>query len=99
MYLTYHSYGQYVLYGWGYERAYPPNKDQLHDMGNVAAQAMHKINGGTSYTVGGAAVLLNAAAGLFIATHQLTSTDTLLHIYNISAVCKKLNCQNISLGS
>ena len=42
MYLTYHSYGQYVLYGWGYEASYPPNKDQLHAMGNVAAQAMQQ---------------------------------------------------------
>ena len=63
MYLTYHSYGQYVLYGWGYEASYPPNKDQLHAMGNVAAQAMQQANGGSSYSVGGTAVLLYAAAG------------------------------------
>ena len=69
MYLTYHSYGKYVLYGWGYKPSYPPNKDQLDAMGKVAANAMHKVGGGSRYTVGGAAVELYAAAGLFIATH------------------------------
>ena len=65
MYLTYHSYGQYVLYGWGYAPLDPPNVNQLHAMGDVAAQAMENVNGGSSYSVGGAATLLYAAAGLF----------------------------------
>ena len=63
MYLTYHSYGQYVLYGWGYDKIDPPNVDQLHSMGNVAANAMRNENGGSSYSVGGAAKLLYAASG------------------------------------
>ena len=64
MYLTYHSYGQYVLYGWGYDTVDPPNVDQLHAMGNVAAEAMRNENGGSSYRVGGAAKLLYPASGL-----------------------------------
>ena len=63
MYLTYHSYGQYVLYGWGYEKIDPPNVSQLRSMGNVAADAMRDENGGSSYAVGGAAKLLYAASG------------------------------------
>ena len=72
MYLTYHSYGQYVLYGWGYERADPVNVNQLRTMGNVGANAMRNANGGSSYTVGGAAKLLYAASGnLFIQNNIL----------------------------
>ena len=66
MALTYHSFGQFVLYGWGYEDSYPPNKDQLHAMGKVGALAMEKANGGSNYTVGGAAAEMYAAAGLFM---------------------------------
>ena len=64
MYLTYHSYGQYVLYGWGYDTIDPPNVDQLRTMGNIAAEAMRTENGGSTYQVGGAAELLYAASGL-----------------------------------
>ena len=63
MYMTYHSYGQYVLYGWGYEKLDPPNVTQLHAMGTVAADAMRNANGGSSYSVGGAAKLLYEASG------------------------------------
>ena len=63
MYLTYHSYGQYVLYGWGYDNFDPPNVDQLRSMGNVAANAMRNENGGSTYSVGGASKLLYPASG------------------------------------
>ena len=63
MYLTYHSYGQYVLYGWGYDNFDPPNVDQLRSMGNVAASAMRSENGGSTYSVGGASKLLYPASG------------------------------------
>ena len=66
MALTVHSYGQYVLYGWGYEDSYPSNQDQLHALGKVGAEAMQKVNGGSSYIVGGAAAEMYAAAGLSI---------------------------------
>ena len=62
MFLTYHSYGQYVLYGWGYAPADPPNKDELDEMGRIAADAIRAVNG-KSYSVGGAAELLYSAAG------------------------------------
>ena len=64
MYLTYHSYGQLVLYPWGYDRLDPPNVDELQVMGNVAAEAMQNENGGSSYTVQRAASWY-AAAGWF----------------------------------
>ena len=62
MFLTYHSYGQYVLHTWGYRQGTPPNEAELREMGNIAAQAMQGVNG-NSYRVGGAADLLYAAAG------------------------------------
>ena len=62
MFLTYHSYGQYVLHTWGYRRGTPPNEAELREMGNIAAQAMQGVNG-NNYEVGGAADLLYAAAG------------------------------------
>ena len=66
MYLTYHSYGQYVLYGWGYDRIDPPNATKLKQLANVGANAMKKENGGSRYSVGGAAKLLYPASGMFI---------------------------------
>ena len=60
--MTYHSYGQFVLYGWGYDRIDPKNVDKLKQLANVGANAM-KI-GGNEYAVGGAAKLLGPAAGM-----------------------------------
>ena len=64
MYLTYHSYGQYVLYGWGYDAVDPHNVAQLHAMGKVAADAMRNENGGSSYRVGGVAKVFYPVSGL-----------------------------------
>ncbi len=64
MYLTYHSYGQYVLYPWGYDKIDPRNVVQLRSMGKSAADAMRNANGGSNYRVGGSAKLLGSAAGM-----------------------------------
>ena len=66
MYLTYHSYGQYVLYGWGYDSIDPPNATKLKQLANIGANAMKKENGGSRYSVGGAAKLLYPASGMSI---------------------------------
>ena len=68
MYLTFHSYGQYILYPWGYTNtAVPHNEDQLYRMGNIAARAMHSASGRRhSYQVGSAAKLLYPAAGTYV---------------------------------
>ena len=63
MYLTFHSFSQLVLYGWGYEKLDPPTVDSLRTMGNIAADAMRIENGGSTYSVGGAAKLMYEAAG------------------------------------
>ena len=63
MYLSFHSQGQLVLYGWGYDKLDSPNVDSLRIMGNIAAEAMRIENGESTYRVGGAAKILYEAAG------------------------------------
>jgi len=58
MYLTFHSYGQMILYPWGYERLDHSQESELKRLGNVAARAMSR-----GYTVGSAAKVLYPAAG------------------------------------
>ena len=35
MYLTFHSYGQYILYPWGYDRRDLPDWREVHRVGQV----------------------------------------------------------------
>lgn len=60
--MTFHSYGQYILYPWGYTRGYPPDRADLSRVGHKIANAMYRA-GGASYTVGGAAATLYPASG------------------------------------
>ena len=62
LYLTYHSYGQMILYPWGYDRSDAPNWQWMDKVGKVAGKAM-KAKSGNSYTVGSAAKVLWPAAG------------------------------------
>ncbi|XP_017851851.1 carboxypeptidase A4 [Drosophila busckii] len=61
-YLSFHSYGQYILYPWGYD--YQLTKDRA-DLDRVARQAGSIItkSSGVKYTVGSAATTLYPAAG------------------------------------
>jgi len=58
LYLTFHSYGQMVLYPWGYDRVNHRGEDELRRLGNVGARALKR-----GYTVGSAAKVLYPAAG------------------------------------
>lgn len=62
LYLTFHSYGQYILYPWGYDGVFPDNKAELDQLGRKAAAAIATIYG-TEYTVGSSATALYPAAG------------------------------------
>ncbi|KAF7418990.1 hypothetical protein HZH68_001643 [Vespula germanica] len=63
-YLTFHSYGQYFLYPWGYDRRVPPDYADLDRIGRNAAKAMKKADvAASSYTVGNSATTLYEAAG------------------------------------
>lgn len=63
-YLTFHSYGQYILYPWGYDKRVPPDYADLERVGRQVAAAMRKAGGANSeYTVGNSATTLYAASG------------------------------------
>nr|XP_033334259.1 carboxypeptidase B-like [Megalopta genalis] len=63
-YLTFHSYGQFILYPWGYDRRVPPDYADLENVGRDMAMAMRKAGGENSaYTVGNSATTLYAASG------------------------------------
>ncbi|XP_034244843.1 carboxypeptidase A4-like [Thrips palmi] len=61
-YLSFHSYGQYVLYPWGYDRFVPPDHQDLQRVGTKMANAM-RATSGLPYTVGSSAALLYPASG------------------------------------
>ncbi|XP_001850988.2 carboxypeptidase B [Culex quinquefasciatus] len=61
-FLTFHSYGQYILYPWGYDRVVPPDHEDLKRVGDEAAQRMRQ-SGGQSYTVGPSGNTLYPASG------------------------------------
>jgi len=62
LYLTFHSYGQYILYPWGYARKDTVDRRDLHNLGLVGARAARALNG-RKYSVGTAAKMLYPAAG------------------------------------
>ncbi|XP_034951289.1 carboxypeptidase B-like isoform X1 [Chelonus insularis] len=63
-YLSFHSYGQYILYPWGYDRRVPPDYADLERVGQQSALAMKSAGGvGSVYTVGNSATTLYAASG------------------------------------
>ncbi|XP_059617144.1 carboxypeptidase B-like [Phlebotomus argentipes] len=61
-YLSFHSYGQYILYPWGYDRVVPPDHKDLEKLGREAA-ALMKQSGGATYSVGPSGSLLYPASG------------------------------------
>ncbi|XP_065359655.1 carboxypeptidase B1-like [Calliphora vicina] len=62
MYLTLHSYGNYLLYPWGYEKSLPSSWPYLDAVARAGARAIKKPSG-TFYSVGGAANVLYPASG------------------------------------
>jgi len=58
MYLTFHSYGQMILYPWGYVREDHSGESELKRVGNIGARAMNN-----RYTVGSAAKVLYPSSG------------------------------------
>lgn len=61
-YVSFHSYGQYILFPWGYNKVVPPDYQDLQQVGQSAALAIRNV-GGPSYTVGPAGNTLYPASG------------------------------------
>ena len=70
LYLAVHSYGQYILYPWGYERIDADNVKELHKLGTYGANAASSRRG-YRYKVGNSAKLLYPAAGNLIYLKQI----------------------------
>ena len=60
--LSFHSYGQYILYPWGYDRKVPADHLELQRVANEAAAAIKRTSGKV-YTIGPAGSTLYPAAG------------------------------------
>ncbi|MBV6457176.1 MAG: Carboxypeptidase T [Fimbriimonadaceae bacterium] len=60
-----HSYGEYILYSWGYTTQAPPDKTLLHNTGTAMRNAM-VASGGHAYDVGQASLLLYIASGVTV---------------------------------
>ncbi|XP_033227491.1 carboxypeptidase B-like [Belonocnema kinseyi] len=61
-YLTFHSYGQYLLHPWGYTSDLPENEPVLRSVAVKAEKALAAVQG-TRYTIGSSTNVLYAAAG------------------------------------
>ncbi|KAH8270583.1 hypothetical protein KR018_012049 [Drosophila ironensis] len=61
-YLTLHSYGNYLLYPWGYTSDLPSTWRDIDEVAQAGAAAI-KSSTGTKYTVGSSTNVLYAAAG------------------------------------
>ncbi|XP_063698946.1 carboxypeptidase B1-like [Culicoides brevitarsis] len=61
-YLTLHSYGNYLLYPWGYTSDLPENWKEIDDLAQAGGKAIREATG-TRYTIGSSTNVLYAAAG------------------------------------
>lgn len=62
LYLSVHSYGQYIIYPWSYTTVLPDDAEELDSVARAAASAIYDVQG-TNYTVGNSVELLYYAAG------------------------------------
>ena len=94
LYMTFHSYGQYILYPWGYtDEGVPPNYRNLRSLAEVGAAAFRRESGGHRYTMGSAAQVLYPAAG------ERQQTLNKKNYFMLTLKDKTLNLVDIVLGS
>lgn len=62
LFLSLHSYGNYLLYPWAYTNGVPKNWKDMEDVAQAGAKAMKNATG-VEYTVGSTAKTLYAASG------------------------------------
>lgn len=59
LYLSFHSYGQYILYPWGYTLDHPDDIDELYTLAIGVEEAIRAVRG-TRYTVGSTPTIVYA---------------------------------------
>ncbi|XP_059479901.1 carboxypeptidase B-like [Neocloeon triangulifer] len=64
-YLSFHNFGQWILYPWGYAVMVPPDSADLQRVGNSGAAAMKALSQ-TIYKVGNSAKLLYKSSGVSV---------------------------------
>ncbi|XP_066585213.1 carboxypeptidase B-like [Prorops nasuta] len=62
LYLSFHSYGQYILYPWGFTHEVPENEKTLRALASSVSKAIYSVYG-TKYVYGTSANALYPAAG------------------------------------
>ncbi|XP_030380363.1 carboxypeptidase B-like [Scaptodrosophila lebanonensis] len=62
MYLTLHSYGNLILYPWGWTPDLPETVDDLHEVATAGSEAIYAATG-TKYEIGSSTNVLYVAAG------------------------------------
>jgi len=62
LFLTFHSYGEYLLFPWGFTSALPEDNDELQELGEAVGNTIRQVYG-TVFTVGTSTNVLYAAAG------------------------------------
>jgi hypothetical protein len=79
-YLTLHSYGEDILYPWGYATGqYPPDVKDLIALGNAMGDAIKKVHG-TVYTVGDSGDALYPASG---ASDDYSKSIGIKYVYTV----------------
>ncbi|KAL1501714.1 hypothetical protein ABEB36_006995 [Hypothenemus hampei] len=65
LYLSFHSFGEYILYPWSYQQTLTDNADVLHQLGVRAAEAIEANSDiGSHYEVNSSAIGLYIASGV-----------------------------------
>lgn len=62
-YVDFHSYGQLILYPWGYIEEAPENGDELQAVGEAIAAGINAYNSSTVYTVGVSSITIYPTSG------------------------------------
>ena len=64
LFITFHSFGQSVLYPWGWTKEPPKNAKMLHRMGRRFLEAVNHVSKGkTAYSLGGSGAMYGLASG------------------------------------
>ena len=100
LFVTYHSYGQYILYPWGFDKdKNAPNWRKMHAMAEVAGKAMQD-NSGHKYTIGAAAKVLYPAAGEGGSVlHTCFTVEAVFSKSNTTGLCKRVVPRLRELGT
>ncbi|XP_055704364.1 carboxypeptidase B-like isoform X2 [Phlebotomus papatasi] len=62
LYISYHSFGNWLIYPWAYEKIFHPNYIELDHVARLVSTEIYKMTG-RAYTIGNTATILYPASG------------------------------------